>query len=345
MYLVRLATGVAAATMVVTAVADSQSTTSTTALTFVYNNPSQHMLGASIVTANSSETIAYVNCKSNYTSECSSQGWALPLTVEFGGSTRDVTSDITSYYGKTLFLIYGSELCTFHSSSSSLHCTRSYNSLVTTGALSTSTSSSGAYWYAGFTFATIDVTAGLENIAHAATTTSDASPASTATTTSAPKTTTATATDGSASSSSSSSSSFKAWIAGAVIGAVVGISFIIALAYWQLRRKRKGAADAQGLDTARGRNGVVSELFQEHAREMDGSGGLTELHGDIKPTEHAQEMDGRGRATELHGDFEPTELTPDTARVEFPVDQPVDHTKLDEKDENIVEQSTISELP
>ncbi|KAJ5100402.1 hypothetical protein N7456_006454 [Penicillium angulare] len=338
MYPVRLATGAAAAIMAVAAVADSQSTTSTTALTFVYNNPSQYMLGASIITANSSETVAYVNCKSNYTSECSDQGWALPLTVEYGGATRDVTSDITSYYGKTLFIKYGSELCTFHSSSSSLHCTRSFNSLVTSGSLSTTTSSSGAYWYAGFTFATIDVTAGLENIAHAATTTSDASPASTVTATSAPETSTPAATD---SSTSSSSSSSKSWIAGAVIGAVVGVFLIIALAYWEVRRKRKGNADAQDSNTALGRNGAVSELFQEHAREMDGSGRPTELYGDSERTDHAQEMDGRGRATELHGDFEPTELAPDTPRTEVPVDQ----TNLDEKNEKTMDQSTISELP
>ncbi|KAJ5723996.1 hypothetical protein N7488_002031 [Penicillium malachiteum] len=281
------------------------------------------LMEASVITADPSRTTVELDCKSEYSSNCSSSGMVWPQTVIVGESIQAMNYDVTSYYGGTLWIVSGNASCTVTNISMGALCDLSTLSWYSSGTVSNSSSVDGQQvtLEPTLSYATIDLVSGLDKLA-VATTSSGASPASMVTTTSAPNTGTLAPTntaDSSSSlssplSSSSSSSSSKAWIAGPVAGGIAGIALIAGLIFWCIRRKRQGAGTGQGAE----------------------KGNPSELQGNYE----APELPGNYRPSELSGTYEPPELHPDqSARMELPATQ----LDLDKKRE--MEQRALSELP
>ncbi|KAJ5736952.1 uncharacterized protein N7483_002077 [Penicillium malachiteum] len=282
------------------------------------------LMEASVITVGPSLTTLELDCKSQYSSNCSSSGMVWPQTVIVGESVQAMNYDVTSYYGGTLWIVSGNASCTVTNISMGALCDLSTLSWYSSGTVSNSSSVDGQQvtLAATLTYATVDVVSGLDKLA-VATTSSGASPASMVTTTSAPNTGTlapsntadsSSSLSSSLSSSSSSSSSSKAWIAGPVVGAVAGIALVAGLIFWCIRRK------CQGDDTVPGAE----------------SGTPPELQGNYE----APELQGNYRPSELSGNYEPPELPPDhSARVELAAAQ------LDFDKKREMEQRAVSELP
>ncbi|KAJ6021053.1 hypothetical protein N7540_006557 [Penicillium herquei] len=277
------------------------------------------LMEASVITAGPSRTTLELDCKSEYSSNCSSSGMVWPQTVIVGESVQAMNYDVTSYYGGTLWIVSGNASCTVTNISMGALCDLSTLSWYSSGTVSNSSSVDGQQVTlpATLTYATVDVVSGLDKLA-VATTSSSASPASMVMTTSAPNTGTLAPTSSSLSSSlsssSSSSSSSKAWIAGPVVGAVAGIALIAGLIFWCMSRNRQGASTAPGAES-------------ETPPELQGNYEAPELQGTYRPSE-------------LSGNYEPPELPPDhSARMELAATQ----LDLDKKRE--MEQRAVSELP
>ncbi|KAJ5257053.1 hypothetical protein N7478_013157 [Penicillium angulare] len=301
----------------------SQSTASTTTIDFMQQWLAQNLtlMQGSVITGDASLTTVQLDCNAQSTAQCDSSGMVWPITVTVGESIQGLNYDITSYFGSTLFIVTGAGVCTVTDGSMGASCSLSTSSWFSSGTTSNSSSVDNSAFTISPTisYVTVDVTSGLDKLAHSATTTS-AAPASTATTTSATQTSSPTATATSTSSPSSSSSSSKAWIAGAVIGAVAGVALIGALAFWLLRRKRKNNSDAEGVGA--GSAGATDAVAQQNTREMQGN----------------------WQPSELHGDLAPTELPPDTStRAELPVTEAQAQLDFDKKQQ--MERSQASELP
>ena len=275
-------------------------------------------LGGSVITANQSITSLLLDCKSEYSANCSDGGLALPQTAVIGDTIQGLSYSVTSYFRGTLFIVTANVLCTVTDSASGGSCDYSTSSWFSSGTTSNSSTIDGASetYTTSLIYSTIDVISGLDKLA-AATTTSNAAPASTATTTSAPYTGTATSTP-----SNSPSSSSKAWIAGPVIGAIAGVALIAGLSFWFLRRKKQ--KDTQGGDEA-------GPTDSTETRELQGG-------PDPAPEMHASYMPSELHSHDMHI---PSELPPDNiARMEL-----ADSAQLDLDKKREMERRAASELP
>ncbi|KAJ6096071.1 hypothetical protein N7486_006817 [Penicillium sp. IBT 16267x] len=291
--------------------------TSTTTIQLMERLITENMtlLEGSVISADATATTLELDCKASASSICTSSGMLLPQTVTVGPSIQGMNFDITTYWGSTLWIVSGRASCVVTNTSMGADCVLTTSSWYSAGTTVNSSSVDGTTVTVSPTlaFATIPVVSGLNKLAAA--TTTDASPASAATTTSAPNTGTATATSRSSTFPSSSSSS-NAWIAGPVVGAIAGIAFVGALAFWYFRRTRKNTGDAEGANSA-------------GAKEAGGA-----------DWERRGELQGTYEPPELQSNAPPSELQSDAARAELPATQ----LDLDKKRE-METRHAASELP
>lgn len=207
-------------------------------------------LDGSVVNVDASTTTILIDCRSSATAQCSSSGYILPQTLTAGPSFQDYYYDVTSYYNRTIYIVTGSLDCNMTSSTLGASCYTSMSNWVSSGTNSNSTAWSTTVSISSFNlkYNTLTVSSGLEKLQATATAATNASPGQTMTSTSTPTTTTA--------STLANNSSSKAWIAGPVIGAVVGLALVAAVAFWCVGKRRRSKADPVGWNPTEGRSEV-----------------------------------------------------------------------------------------
>lgn len=243
-------------------------------------------LEGSVVNVNASTTTILIDCRSSATAQCSSSGYILPQTLTAGPSFQGYYYDITSYYNRTIYIVTGTLDCNMTSSTLGASCYSSLSNWVSSGTNSSSTVWSTTVSISSFNlkYNTLTVSSGLEKLQ---TTATAASPGQTMTSTSTPTTTTTTA------STLENNSPSKAWIAGPVIGAVVGLALVAAVAFWCVGQRRRSKAEPVGWNPTEGRSEVSghqgflpvqnvqpSEIYVQPS-EISDKGEIAEL-----PTQH-----------------------------------------------------------
>lgn len=194
-------------------------------------------LDGSIVSADASATTIVVSCQSSATKTCLSSGYLLPQTLTTGPSFQDYHYDVTSLYNSSIYVVTGTLDCNVTESTLGASCYFSTSTWISSGthanssAWATSTSISSFY----IKYNTLTVSSGLDNLP-TETAATNASPGHTRTSTSTPTGTTE-------STAQQNHSSSNAWIAGPVIGAVVGLALVAAAAFWFVSRRRKTNSD------------------------------------------------------------------------------------------------------
>lgn len=190
----------------------------------------------SVISADATVTTIKIDCRSSATSICSSSGYLLPITLTAGPSFQDYHYDITSFWNNTIFIVTGNLDCNMTGSTLGASCYFSTSTWITSGTKNFTSvfTTAASISSMNLKYNTLAVPSGLENLP-VETAATNASPGHTATSTSTPTTT--------AETTSEHHSSSKAWIAGPVIGGVVGLAFVAAAAFWLVSRKRKSNAD------------------------------------------------------------------------------------------------------
>ncbi|KAL2818712.1 hypothetical protein BDW59DRAFT_165375 [Aspergillus cavernicola] len=212
-------TAVAAASiMLMVAGTAAQSSTEVNILFPALNGMNMDNIEGSVVSADDSATTILIDCRSSVTNQCSSSGYVLPQTLTTGPSFQDY------HYDSTL----------------GASCYASTSTWVSSGLNATSSASSTSISISTFNFKynTLAVSSGLEKLQPTETAASNASPGQTVTSTSEPTTTTMTTSEHGLSS--------KAWIAGPVVGAVVGLALVAAVILWYVGHRRKSDTDPLG---------------------------------------------------------------------------------------------------
>ncbi|KAH8705481.1 hypothetical protein BGW36DRAFT_353887 [Talaromyces proteolyticus] len=203
------------------------------------NEENLHYLEGSVINADTSATTIQIDCRSSVTELCVSSGYVLPQTLTNAPSSQAIYYDITSFFNRTIYIVTGALDCNITSSTEGASCFASTSTWYSSGLKSNSSA-----WSTGVTISsdnlkynTLTVASGLEKLR---TTTTSALPGQTMAATSSP--TAAAATNTSIPSSEHSSSS-KAWIAGPVVGGVVGLGLVAAVLFWYISRRHKKTAD------------------------------------------------------------------------------------------------------
>ncbi|KAJ5810884.1 hypothetical protein N7447_010400 [Penicillium robsamsonii] len=193
-------------------------------------------LEGSVISAGATATTIQIDCRSSATNQCTSSAYILPQTLTAGPSFQDFHYDITSFWNSTIFIVTGTLDCNMTQSTLGASCyfststwissgTKNYSSVYTTTATISSMN---------LKYNTLAVPSGLDNLP-AETAATNASPGHTGTSTSKPTTT--------AAMTSEHGSSSKAWVAGPVVGVVVGLALVAAVAFWLVSRRHKTKVD------------------------------------------------------------------------------------------------------
>ncbi|KAJ5604844.1 hypothetical protein N7510_009998 [Penicillium lagena] len=261
-------------------------------------------LEGSVMSADASATTIQIDCRSSVTNQCLSSGYVLPQTLTTGPSFQDYYYDITSYWNSTIYIVTGALDCNLTSSTLGASCYYSRSTWVSSGLTANSSASSTSISISSFNlkYNTLTVASGLEKLQATQTAATNAAPGQTVKSTSTPTTT--------AASSSEHHISSKAWIAGPVVGAVVGLALFTALAFWCVSRRRKTNADPVGWDSSEGIAGVSEyqahlPVQNSHARELPVKSASAELS--VKDSQ-AGELPTKSAPAELSNQHNPHEL-------------------------------------
>ncbi|KAJ5804914.1 hypothetical protein N7474_010801 [Penicillium riverlandense] len=259
----------------------------------------------SVVSAGASATTIEIDCRSSATNQCLSSGYILPQTLTTGPSFQDFHYDITSYYNSTIYIVTGTLDCNLTSSTLGASCYASTSTWISSGLNATSSAWSTSISISSFNlkYNTLTVASGLGKLP-TVTAATNASPRQTVTSTSTPTTTTNAAT------TSKHRSSSKAWIAGPVVGVVVGLALLAAAAFWYISRRRKRNADPMGGNPSEG----ISEVSEHQAHLPVQNSRAGELPAQIASTElsvkdsQAGELSAKSARSELSAQYNPHEL-------------------------------------
>lgn len=113
---------------------------------------------------------------------------------------------------------------------------------------------------------------------------------------------TSSTTPGAPTQTSKPESGSKAWIAGAVVGPILGLALIGAGVWLFLRRKRKAAPMPQ--------HGVAATAHFDPSQPPVGVGGYTDAKPQNQPAQHAYPSSAQGQAYPQQGGFSPPQMSP-----------------------------------
>ncbi|PWY71597.1 hypothetical protein BO94DRAFT_539551 [Aspergillus sclerotioniger CBS 115572] len=220
------------------------------------------------------QTTIAINCIQSLLANCSTRSLGMPPTFTMGPSTFIYSWSSTRHNSQAYTIDVQAEGCKIFSSTESASCWLYASYWHSDNATSTSTSVTENVTMnsADITYDTLMVTAGVEKLLAPATTTQNQDGTGTASTVTA---SVSTATFSSRSSSKTHPPS--AWIAGPVMGAMIGCALIAAGVYWCLRRRKQ----KDPMTTA-------ETAIQPPSEEMDASGSILKTPPEADMTAEAQ---------------------------------------------------------